>query len=181
MEAIKTQAAMLAILIHNILYNSLPFFCLKNFYLRITGSRVGKNSYIHTLVRYTFPGRLSLGSNCTINFGCHLDTRGNLCIGDNVMVGHNCKIYTAGHDIDDDYFTGISRVVNIDDNVVIFPNCLIMPGVTIAKNAVVLNGSVVTKDVAVGDVVGGNPAKFIKKRLCEPKYKLSYGYWFINS
>lgn len=181
MEIIKNQSAMLSILIHNFIYNWLPFFYVKNFYLRLTGSKIGKNTYIHTRVRFTFPGRLSLGNNCTVNFGCHLDTRGQLFIGDNVMIGHNCKIYTAGHDIDNDYFVGISRLVNIEENVVLFPNCLIMPGVNISKNAVVLNGSVVTKDVAIGDVVGGNPAKFIRKRLCDPKYKLNYGYWFINS
>ena len=34
--------------------------------------------------------------------------------------------------------------------------------VTIGENAVVAAGAVVTKDVAPGTIVGGNPAKFIK-------------------
>ena len=39
-----------------------------------------------------------------------------------------------------------------------------LPGVTIGEGAVVAAGAVVTKDVAPWTVVGGNPAKFIKKR-----------------
>lgn len=49
---------------------------------------------------------------------------------------------------------------------------LIMPGVVIGPNAIVAGGSVVTKDVQEGCVVGGNPArvigtvdKMVRKRL----------------
>ena len=41
---------------------------------------------------------------------------------------------------------------------------IILPGVTIGEGAVVAAGAVVTKDVEPFTVVGGNPAKFIKKR-----------------
>jgi acetyltransferase-like isoleucine patch superfamily enzyme len=178
---LKNQLAMIRILIHNTIYNFIPLFRFKNIYLRLTGTKIGKSSYIHTWTRFTYPGRLIVGDNCTINFGCHLDVRGFLSIGNNVMLGHNCKVYTCGHNIDDDNFTGFDRAVTIEDNVVIFPNALIMPGVKIAKNAVVLNGSVVTKDVQPDSVVGGNPAKFVRKRNANPQYKLDYKYWFINS
>jgi acetyltransferase-like isoleucine patch superfamily enzyme len=40
---------------------------------------------------------------------------------------------------------------------------IICPGVTIGKNAVVAAGAVVTKDVPDNVVVGGNPARIIKK------------------
>ena len=42
---------------------------------------------------------------------------------------------------------------------------IVLPGVTIGEGAVVGAGSVVTKDVEPWTVVGGNPAKFIKKRV----------------
>jgi acetyltransferase-like isoleucine patch superfamily enzyme len=43
---------------------------------------------------------------------------------------------------------------------------MICPGVTIGEGSIVAMGSVVTKDVEALSVVGGNPAKFIKKRAC---------------
>ncbi len=47
----------------------------------------------------------------------------------------------------------------------------IMPGVTIADGAIIATKSVVTKDVAPYAIVGGNPAKEIKKRFSEADIK----------
>lgn len=43
--------------------------------------------------------------------------------------------------------------------------CVIMPGVTIGDGSIVAAYSVVTRDVEPYSVVGGNPARFIKKRF----------------
>jgi len=45
----------------------------------------------------------------------------------------------------------------------------IMPGVTIGDGAIIATKSVVTKDVAPYSIVGGNPAKEIRKRFSEEK------------
>lgn len=44
-------------------------------------------------------------------------------------------------------------------------NCTILPGVKIGNGAIVAACSVVTKDIAPYTVVGGNPARFLKKRF----------------
>lgn len=51
--------------------------------------------------------------------------------------------------------------VTIGDWVYIGTNSLIMPGITIGDGALIAAGSVVTKSVPSGVVVGGNPAKII--------------------
>lgn len=53
-----------------------------------------------------------------------------------------------------------------------------MPGVTIGVGAIVLAGSVVTKDVEPWTIVGGNPAKKIRDRNRGIDYKQVYRYWF---
>ena len=53
-----------------------------------------------------------------------------------------------------------------------------MPGVTIGEGAIVLAGSVVTKDVEPWTIVGGNPAKKIRDRNRDIDYKQVYRYWF---
>lgn len=53
--------------------------------------------------------------------------------------------------------------MKIEDNVYIGGNCTIYPGVTIHHHSVVAPNSAVTKDVASYTMVGGVPAKCIKR------------------
>jgi len=87
-------------------------------------------------------------------------------IGDNVMAGPNVQIYTATHPIDPDERNSgkeLGYPIVIGDNVWLGGSAVICPGVTIGDNVVVAAGAVVTKDVPENVVVGGNPAKVIKK------------------
>ncbi len=53
--------------------------------------------------------------------------------------------------------------VTIGENVWIGAKCLILKGVTIGNNAVIAAGSVVTRSVPENTLVGGNPARVIKR------------------
>jgi acetyltransferase-like isoleucine patch superfamily enzyme len=178
---IRTQVGLFAILINNWIYNLIPFFALKRFYLQLTNVKISSTSYIHTKVNFLWIGRISIGSNCTINPRCLLDARYGIEIGDNVMVGHDSKIYTAGHDVDDEFFCNSGGAVKIENDVVIFTSVIILPNVKIGQGAVVYPGSVVTKNVEPYNIVGGNPAKFIRMRSAKINYKLNHSHWFVNS
>ncbi len=51
-------------------------------------------------------------------------------------------------------------------------NAIIMPGVTIGEGAIVAAGSVVSKNVPPYTIVGGNPAKEIKKRFTDTEINM---------
>jgi acetyltransferase-like isoleucine patch superfamily enzyme len=76
-------------------------------------------------------------------------------------------LITGSHDISISTFDLITKPITIMDNVWVATGAMILPGVTIGEGAVVAAGAVVTKDVEPWTVVGGNPAKVIKRRILE--------------
>jgi len=73
----------------------------------------------------------------------------------------NVDVVYHHHDVNIHHVT--SDDVVISDDVWIGANAVILPGVTIGRHAVIAAGAVVTKDVPDYTVVGGVPAKVIKK------------------
>jgi len=67
----------------------------------------------------------------------------------------------------------------IGNDVWIGYKAMIMAGVTIGDGAIIASRSVVTKDVAPYSIVGGNPAKEIKKRFSEEQIEklLTLKWW----
>jgi maltose O-acetyltransferase len=87
-----------------------------------------------------------------------------LFIGNNVNVAAEVRIYTMEHDITSPEFAMCGQSVYIDDWVFIGPRVTILPGVRVGEGAVVAAGAVVTHSVEPWTMVGGVPARFIKKR-----------------
>ena len=82
------------------------------------------------------------------------------------MIGPNTLITTVGHPLTPmgrRKHIGIAKPVKIGDDVWIGGNVTILPGITIGNNVVVAAGAVVTKDVPDNTLVGGVPAKAIRK------------------
>jgi|APSaa5957512535_1039671.scaffolds.fasta_scaffold92708_1 acetyltransferase-like isoleucine patch superfamily enzyme len=123
---------------------------------------------------YNSNSSFCIGNNTVINRACVLDRRGDLYIGSNVNISHGVEIYTAGHNINSSNFSDFTRRTVVDDYVWLGGRSIIMPGITIEKGAVVLPGSIVTKDVGSFNVVGGNPAKVIGKRNKNLNYDPSW-------
>ena len=107
--------------------------------------------------------RMTLGKNIIINKGATILSPGRVVIEDNVLIGPEVKILTVDHDLRDRHNLMHFGKVTVRENAWICMGAIICPGVTIGRNAVVAAGAVVTKDVPDDVMVGGNPAKFIKK------------------
>ena len=111
------------------------------------------------------------GNSCYLNHNCCFLDVCKIIIGSNVLFGPNVQVYTATHPIDPiERRTGKEdgKPIKIGNDVWIGGSAVICPGVTIGDGVTVGAGAVVTKDVEPYVVVGGNPAKIIK-RLETPK------------
>jgi acetyltransferase-like isoleucine patch superfamily enzyme len=173
------------VLFHLLLYlfngfiTYLPSHHLRRFLMRwLMNLTIGQDSAIHMgLKLYTY-GHISIGNNCVVDRDCVLDGRGNITIGNNVNISPEVMILTAYHDPDSPDFAGVEKPVVIEDYAWLATRSLILPGVKVGRGAIVAAGAVVTKDVAPGSIVGGNPAHFIRDRKSDPTYQLKYARLF---
>ena len=112
---------------------------------------------------------ISIGDNVGMSstvLWCHK----SITIGNHVKIGGNCiLIDTDSHNMDymirRGQYTdwGVSKPIVIEDDVFIGVNCIILKGVTIGARSIVAAGSVVTKSFPSDCIIGGNPARIIKK------------------
>ena len=84
-------------------------------------------------------------------------------IDSSVLIGPDVKIISANHKFNNYDEWETSEPIIIKKNVWIGANSIILPGVNIGENCVIGAGSVVTKSFKDNSLIGGNPAKLIKK------------------
>ena len=107
---------------------------------------------------------IHLGEGVFINAGCRFQDQGGIYIGDRTLIGHNAVIATLNHNMDPAKRANLLPApVHIGNDVWFGANVTVLPGVTIGDGAVVAAGAVVTKDVEPNTVVGGVPAKLIRR------------------
>ena len=86
-------------------------------------------------------------------------------IGEKTCIGKDTYLITGSHDITSNGFELITKSITIGDGCWLTTGVTILPGVEIGDYSVVGANSTVTRSVYPWTVVGGNPAKFIKKRI----------------
>jgi putative colanic acid biosynthesis acetyltransferase WcaF len=85
-------------------------------------------------------------------------------MGANITISQDSYLCTASHDISKIKKPLIFKPIFIGDSAWVAARAIVLPGVRVGDGAVIAAGAVVVKDVEPWTVVGGNPAKVIKKR-----------------
>lgn len=95
---------------------------------------------------------------------CHLDGRNGIIIGENVWIGPNVTMVSMNHDVNNYHRYIQADPIVIGNDCWIASNVTILSEVELGEHTVVAAGAVVTKSFKDGNqIIGGNPAKVIKK------------------
>lgn len=112
-------------------------------------------------------GKLSIGNNSWLGHGCMIVSTSRVKIGADVDIAPKVYIGTGSHRIDVEgnkiAGEGISSDVEIGEGSWLGAGSIVLPGVHIADHCAVAAGAVVTSDTQPYTLVGGVPAKEIKK------------------
>ncbi|MGT0246943.1 MULTISPECIES: acyltransferase [Burkholderia] len=158
---------------NHLFMNYMPYRIRHWFLGRFCQVRIGRDSSI-AMGCFVTGYHISIGNNTVVNRYTYLDGRVPLTIGNNVNISHYTLIQTLTHDPQNPDFVCLCKPVVIEDHVWIGARAIISPGVRIGEGAVVGAGSVVTRDVEPYTIVAGNPARFIKERTRDLRYRSRY-------
>ena len=128
------------------------------------GCRVPQSLRVFPPFYADFGKNISMGENVFVNACCHFQDHGGVTLGDGCQIGHNVVFATLDHGIAPaERRTTVPAPIVLGRNVWVGSNATILRGVTIGDNAVVAAGAVVAKDVEANTIVGGVPARLLRR------------------
>ena len=127
------------------------------------------NGDIKFMVHYTTKvnGKISLGKDVARYFansgGCYFSAINGIEIGDGTIFAPGVKVISANHDVNNFDKHTVKEPIRIGNNCWLGANSVLLPGVQLGNGVIVGAGAVVSKSFGDNVVVGGVPAKVIKK------------------
>lgn len=144
--------------------NALRVACCKRIF-----KRAGQIVTIGKGARFGNGSEVEIGDDSGLGPYCSIPS--NIKIGDHVMMAPELLALKMNHRFDDPEIpigrqgNLPSRPIEIGNNVWIGQRVIITPGTRIAPGTVIAAGAVVTKEFDPDSIIGGNPARFIRKRF----------------
>lgn len=136
----------------------------KRFLLRLFGARIDATAIVYSSAKVYYPANLTMGAYACLASDVDCYNVAPVTIGANSTVSQGAYLCTASHDITDPLNPLVTKPIVIEDQAWVAAGAFVGMGVTIGQGAVVGARAAVFKDVEPWTVVGGNPAKFIKRR-----------------
>ena len=145
-------------------YSPRPFFSWRCFLLRLFGARIGRKVLIYLSTKIYLPWNLIIDDESSIGEWALIYNLGLVKIGKQSTISHRAHICAGTHNYENLSLPLLRHPIEIGSKVWICADAFIGPNIRIANGAVVAAGAVAVKNISANNIVGGNPAKLIKKR-----------------
>lgn len=154
-----------------LLFQSLPtklFWWWRWLLLRLFGAKVSIHAHVYSSVKIWAPWNLKMEKGSCLGPHVICYNQAMVTLEERAVVSQYTYLCTAGHKIDEPNSADTGLIVSpirIKKNAWIGTKVFVNMGVIVGENAIVGATASVYKDVEPWTVVGGNPAKVIKKRI----------------
>tara|TARA_E500000178_G_C16910763_1_gene702512 strand:- start:132 stop:668 length:537 start_codon:yes stop_codon:yes gene_type:complete len=145
------------------IFDYLRFFLLKLFFGKLNSTHIRDGITIY------HPKKIYIYENVSLNEGIFLNGYGGILIKKNTRIGHGSSFLSEDH-----IFKNKNKPIYMQGKnkkkIIIGKNCWIgakatfLKGVELGDNCIVAAGSVVTKSFPKNNIIGGIPARILKKR-----------------
>ena len=132
--------------------------------LRMFGANVHPTAQVYSSARIYYPANLTMEAYSCLADGVECYNVAPVTVGAHSTISQGTLLCTASHDITDSHHRLVTAPIVVEDQVWIGARAYIGMGVVVRQGAVVGATASVYKTVEPWTVVGGNPARFIKKR-----------------
>lgn len=132
---------------------------------RLFGSDIEYSCNLHPACKIEYPWNVSMGRLSSLGERSWIYAMNKITIGEKTCIGKGVQLLTGSHDVSSPSFRLVTKPVSVGAAVWVATNATVLPGITIGEGAVVGATASVYKDVEPWTVVGGNPAKVLKKRM----------------
>jgi putative colanic acid biosynthesis acetyltransferase WcaF len=137
----------------------------KLFLLRLFGAKIHSKAVVYSSVRIYMPWNLEMDEYSCLAPEVDCYNAAKIKIGAHTTISQKAYLCAASHDISKSNNPLITAPIIIEDQAWIGADVFIGMGVTIGQGSVIGARASVFKDVEPWTIVGGNPAKFIKRRI----------------
>ncbi|WP_346323817.1 acetyltransferase [Emcibacter sp. SYSU 3D8] len=142
-----------------------PLWGWRRMLLRVFGAQVGHGVHIYPSVRITIPWNLSIGDGSAIGDRVTLYALGPITLGKRVTVSQGAHLCAGTHDWRMPDMPLLKPPILIADDAWICADAFVGPGVRVGMGAIAGARAVVVRDVAAATIVGGNPARVLRRRI----------------
>ena len=132
--------------------------------LRLFGAQIGRNVHIYPSTIISIPWNIQVGDYAAIGDRAILYALGRSRIGARATISQGAHLCAGTHDWRDSRMPLIKPPIEIGADAWVCADAFIGPDVSIGRGAIVGARAVVTKNVAPGTIVAGNPAREIGRR-----------------
>jgi len=131
--------------------------------------KCGANPRFFPGVIMAMPHNIELGDEVTLNRGVYIAAQTKVTIGNHVLIGPYVHINSGNHRFDDPAVPirqqgKALKPIVIEDDVWIAANVVVTAGSHIGRGSVVMAGAVVSGTIEPYSVVGGIPARVVRRR-----------------